>query len=593
LSPRRLLRTSTICLVFAAGCDSCQRDRPAVPFSASPHASASASVPVVTATSSFTPVEASAAPSASAVYELGGHEVRARSGRVFRAGLTFDADGDEVEDLLALTEATDGRKAELAFFRGGDQAVGETKLVALPKELDLDRCARSARLARIAPTVAVLEIEARCEKEQKEQWLAVVRLDAARSKTSPRPPELRLELRARAPLVLALGTDDKDKDGHVDLIASAKLREGPADLTAPMVFLDRPAGFALDPSEPESGFKALAKKLVALAATADVRDRATAAMSLARAVCSDLGEATLETSSGSAKCGESGLLADALLASGLSHARAGDTGRAALVWEALASIPNGTGRRTSLEAALDKLARPVDAVITRRVAARPSTKKGVLAPFAWTADDELTVAGDGGVVEVDAAAGSESPSDAIAWPRTVAWRTGDTSIEILGAARSCDPLERRALASAREAKTSAPLPSALDLLPRGAGKTACKPAPLPLTALAVDGDGATVAVGPEVFRLAFGDRGLTATPVSSALGGTALSPPGAARSADGKTAVLTLAEGLLVTTGAGFERWRGPELTQLGPCAPNPKATRVACLTGGAGQESVVIVGKK
>lgn len=592
LSSRPLPRTALLALLFATGCDSCHRDRPNVPFSAVPVASGAASAPPSAApNASFTPVEAKAEASARAVFDLGGQEVRARSGRVFRAALTFDADGDEVEDLVALTEANDGRKAELVFFRGGDQAVGETKLVALLKDLDLERCARTTRLALIAPTIAMLEVEARCDKDRKEQWIAVVRLDAARSKTSPRPPELRLEIRAETPVSMSLGSADKDQDGHEDLVATAKLREGPADVAAALVFLDRPAGFALDPSEPEAAFKALGKQLTTQAASADVSDRANGAMTLARAICEDLGEATLKTSSGSAKCAESGLVADALLATGLSYVRAGDAGRAALSWEALASVANAGARRAALESALDKLAKPVDAIVTRRVAARPSTKKGVLAPFAWTGENELTVATETAAVKVDAAAGTESTSDALAWPRGVAWRTGDTSIEVLGAARSCDPLERRVLATARESKTSTPIPSALDLLPRGSGKAACKPASLPLAALSVDGDGATVAVGPEVYRLGFGDHGLTAVAATSALGGTALSPPGAARTADGKAAALTLAEGLLLWTSGGFERWRGPELARLGPCAPNPTATRVACLT--TAQDSVVIVARK
>ncbi len=588
---RTLLPAAPALLLGLTACDSCGRDKPHVPFTTSSSASAGPSETAAPEPApSFAIVEADAPPNPSAVFSVGGREVRARSGRVFRAALTFDADGDDVSDLIALTEATDGRKAELAYFPGGDRAAAETTLASLPKELDLDRCARRTRLARIAPTIAVLEVDARCAKDREETWLAVVRLDAARSKSSPRPPELRLEIRTGEAMKLALASDDKDHDGHADLVATAGLRSGPEDLGVALVFLDRPAGFALDPSEPEQSFKTLAKKLVADAAKADVSERAVAMVTLARAVCDDLGEATLKTSSGPAKCGESTIVADALLATGLSHARAGDVGRAAMAWEALGAV-GAAARRSALEAALDKVAKPAEATVVRRVAARPTTKKGVLAPFAWTSDDELMVESDSSVVKVDVGAGTEGAADALAWPRGVAWRNGDTSIDVLGASRTCDPVERRVHATAREAKTSAVLPSVLDIIPRGTGKSACKPGSLPLAALSTSGDGATIAVGAEVFRLTFDDRGLSATPVTSALGGTALSPPGAARSADGKVLALSLEEGLLVSTASGVERWRGAELAGLGPCVPNAAASRVACLT--SNQDSVVIVAKK
>jgi hypothetical protein len=129
----------------------------------------------------------------------------------------------------------------------------------------------------------------------------------------------------------------------------------------------------------------------------------------------------------------------------------------------------------------------------------------------------------------------------------------------------------------------------LDLLPRGTGKASCKPGPLALTALAVDGAGATVTVGTEVYRLTFGEGGLTATAVALPLDIVALSPPGSARSADGKAYVLALTEGLLVAKGDAAQRWKGPDTKGLGMCAISPDGARVACLSNG----TVVILGKK
>ncbi len=580
-------------LVLAlASCDGCGNDRPTVPTwgSASVGASArpTASAPLDSG-SAFAPVDATAAPAASAVFELGGKEVRARSGRVFKSALTFDADGDGADDLVALTEQTDGRKLEVALFRGGD-AGGEINLVGCPKDLDLDRCSRQARLSRIEASLVVLDVEAKCGEGRTEQWVAVVRLDAARSKATPRPPELRLELRAAPNLQLSLAVTDKDSDGHPDLIATAKLRGAGAggDPSATLVLSDRPAGFALDPAEPQASLEAEAKKLAARAKTTDVREQAARLIALARAVCADFGDPMLKTSAGTPRCGDGELAADAIVASGLSLVRSGDLGRAATLLDALAALPKAGARKTTLEAALDAAAKPVDAGVARRVSARPTAKKGVLAPFAWTTATELQLITDSGVVAVDVASGEEAASDAIAWPRGVAWRSGDASIEVIEASTSCDPPERRLYVTARQTKAHAVLPSALDMVPRRADK-GCKSASLPLSAITVGSDGATAAVGAELYRLTFGEKGIVATPAASALGGSALSPPGASRSADGKAVALPLADALLVVTAAGAERWRGADLKGLGPCAPSPDGARVACVSGG----QVVVVSKK
>ncbi|NUO51023.1 MAG: hypothetical protein HOV80_19380 [Polyangiaceae bacterium] len=588
-----LLRISLLATALT-GCDGCRDDHPSVPFSVSASAPASASAaPTPSAeTSAFAPVEAQPAASGGAVFELSGRPVRARAGRVFKSALSFDADGDQIEDLVALTEASDGRKAEVAFFRGSEQAASESVLVGLPSDLDVHRCSKKSRLAQIAPTLVSLEIEATCDKGQKEQWIAVFRLDAARSKAAPRAPELRLDVRAKAPLAIRITSDDRDHDGHADLLVYGKLGEGANAVEAPIALLDRPAGYALDPSEPEATLGKLGEKLAAQAKTADVREQAIQLASLARAICDDLGEATLKSSSGGAKCGETKFLADAFYATGLSYARTGDLGRAAAALEGLAllELKADRGRRAGLEAALDAKAKPVEAVVLRRVAARPSSKPGILAPFAWTDADHLLVAGDTSVTKVDVNVGNESvEADAIAWPRTVGWRAPDSSIEVLGAAKVCDPPERRVLATARSAKTQVKVPSVLDLLPRGTGKASCKPGSLALTALAVDGAGATVTVGTEVYRLTFGEGGLTATAVALPLDVVALSPPGSARSADGKAYVLALTEGLLVTNGDTAARWKGPDTKGLGMCAISPDGARVACLSN----NTVVILGKK
>ncbi len=390
----------------------------------------------------FTPVEAQPAASGGAVFELGGKPVRARSGRVFSSGLAFDADGDETEDLVALTESSDGRKAEVAFFRGSEQAASETVLVGLPSDLDVHRCSKKMRLARVAPTIVLVEVLADCDKGQKEQWLAVLRLDAGRSKTSPRAPELRLDLRARAPLALRIAAEDRDHDGHADLVVHAKLTDGAPDMEVPLVFFDRPAGYALDPAEPEAALNKLGQKVAAKAKTADGIADALALANLGGAVCEDLGEAVLKTSSGGAKCGEPKFLADALYATGVTHARAGNLGRAAAALDGIAmlGLKSDGGRRAALETALDAKAKPVDATVVRRVGARPSTKPGILAPFAWTSADHLLVAGDSAVTKVDVNTGEENvDADAIAWPRGVGWRAPDSAIELLGASRSCDP----------------------------------------------------------------------------------------------------------------------------------------------------------
>jgi hypothetical protein len=533
---------------------------------------------------SFAPVEALAVTGDGRSYDLGGQIVKPRANRVLKRALELDADGDDRADLVAWTEASDGRKGELSFFHGGE-AAAEYALAALPKDLDIDRCSLETRLVRVAPAVVALAVDATCTApDLPEQWIAAVRLDAARTKSSPRPPELRLEVRARAPLQVSITGADRDRDGHDDLELAARLREAPQP-HASLFLLDRPAGYAIDPAEPEASLLKAAESLATRSKSGDVRAEAARLLDLSAAVCEGFGSGALKTSSGAARCGDARFVADAVFASGASCAAASDLGCALAASEVLAGLKNDGGRRAALDALIDPKLPRVGAVV-RPVSARPAAARAVLSPLAFDGAGKLLVDTAAGVVEVDPESGEEKGSEAISWPRTVAWQSGDTTVDILGAATSCDPGERRVLARARQAKTHAVLPSALARVPSALLRTPCKPETPPLTALVVDGSGVTVAVGPEVFRLAFTDQGLVAAPAAALSAGQAFSPPGSARAADGSAAVLTLADGLWVQRPSGAQRWVGPDTKGLFGCVPRAGGDRVACLSA---QGAVVV----
>ncbi|HTJ85591.1 MAG TPA: hypothetical protein VL400_27930 [Polyangiaceae bacterium] len=581
-----------VAVAVACAASACGDDKPTVPFSMSAaetsgeHSGTPSSVTPTASGSAFSPMQGKPPDGDGSKLALGSATATPRAGRVFRQVLVGDADDDGAPDLVAWTETTAGGAGELVYFHGGEGGTAETVLAKLPKDLDLGRCSHEAGIARLSSTVFVVRVTAECgdgADATKESWLGFARSggDAAHA------PEVRLELRARGSLVVEASSADRDGDGQGDLGLVVK---GDGKLEAPLVLYDRPSGFAWDPTEPEATLTRSAATLVARATKkdADVAADAERFLAFAGALCADLGDAAITTTAGPVRCGDGKFVSEAVYAVGLGALGAGDAQAAALALDMLARLPTGSARHKDLETKLGAKTKSVAAAVVRKPAAKPAQKIEPLAPLAWGEAGELLVVTDDGVVKVDPA-GGETKSDAIAWPRGMAWRSGDATVDIVRAEKRCDPPRRVVVATAKGSTVTAPLHSIAALLPSEARKGSCKPQPLPLAPLAVDSTGATIAVGGEVYRLTYGDAGLGAVRAAPPGPDAPPSLPGSARSADGKASVLALGDGLLVLADGTAERWTGPDLSGLSGCVVKSSADRVACVT----KSGVVIIAPK
>jgi hypothetical protein len=559
---------------------------------ATPTESASGAL-AATSASAFSLEKGAAPPGDGRSFPIGDAVAHPRGGRVFKSGLVLDADADGALDLVAWTETKEGGAGELSYFHGTDGGAAETSIAKLPKDLDLGRCSHEPTLARVSPTLVMLKVTAECGErshETKETWLAFTRVTGG-------APEVRLEARAKSPLSLDARPPRAGAETHdVELVA----RLDGTKLEAPLYLHDKPAGFAWDPTEPETSLVRAGATLVARASKKDaaVPHDAEQFLAFAGALCTDLGDSALTINAGPVQCGDGRFVADAIHAVGLSALAANDPQGAANALDMLSRVPASDARRKELEAKLGASAKSVPATIVQKLATAVTRTPAPLSPLAWTESGRLMVETDAGVVEVDASTGAETKSEAIAWPRGIAWRSGDATVEILGAERRCEPPGRVVVATAKGSTITTTLPSITALLPSEARRTSCKAGPLPLAPLTVDPQGAFVAVGGEVFRVGYADSGLTAARAAAPGADAPPSLPGSARSADGKAAVLMLGDALLVLKGGAIERWTGPDVGGLSGCVVKSSGDRVACLAARAahaatGKAAVVIVAPK
>lgn len=574
----------------SAGCHGCKDEKPYVPFTVGSGSSGSASpsaAPVdsaETASSGFAVVNGVAPSGDPRKFELGSATVSPRAGRVFKRGLVFEADGDQADDLFAWTEAGDGSKGELVYFHGGAKDATEAVLTKMPKELDIGQCSHETSLQRIGNNVITVSLSLECgDGKEKEQWTAVARVDPARDPAALKAPEVRLEARAKDPLALGMSTDDRDHDKMEDLVVSIALA-GQKDkdrVEASLVLWDRPAGYAWDPGEPEASLGKLGQSLLnrAVAKKPDAVARAEAALSLVRALCTDVGGARFSSSAGAPKCQESRVFGDAVHAIAIAANNGGDLPRAVAASEMVAGLKFDHGRLPQIDALYSKKVKKVDASIARRSQTKASKSgNGILSPLAFDDAGGLLVAADDAVMRLDLATGEETKTEGAPWSRTVSWSSGDATIELAGASRPCPGGGAKESVGTRGTFADIELPVIDGLLPSAVKKDKCDRGRVEIAPIAIENDGAVLAVAGEVFRAKFGDQGVYFERAGVPGPGQGTSPTGAARSPDGKSTVIALPTSLLVLTQGGAERWRGSDVKGLSRCVVSSNHDRVACV---------------
>ncbi|WP_438026288.1 hypothetical protein [Sorangium sp. So ce233] len=638
----KLLR-ALLPLLAATGCDGCPSSKPYTPYtlgSATPAVSppplsgaapgaadagpeAGAGEQDAAAPPRFAVVPSVPAPAGGKQWPLeGGAVVAAPTGRTFEAGLLLDADGDGARDLVAWARSPDGLRGELLFAPAARPQALRT-LAALPGDLAAQGCAPRVGLSQIGPSALTFDFTPQCGDQQRAasagatRWIAVLRLPGAGA-----PPELALELRLRTPppeeaLSASLEVVDRDADGRDDLVVSVGLagalrpfsaphpspapKGAAAELRAPLVFLDRPAGLSRDAAQPGETLRGLAASLLR-----DARGKSTAPSVAAAAqrlrrlhavLCADAaggsgasagrdaaraGEALVWTGVGPVRCGEPGL------AAAIDHAEAVAASTRGAPLAAVAALDRGGAEPRAKEDArlLAKLAPPATAAAVYRSAAAPQPAgPGAFGPLAFEASGALLVRTAQGVVRVDPAASTESAIDVPPWPAAV--HAGPA--QLVAVERRCDAPTLLALfRSSPDAvgEMEVPLPLLRAQGPRARAGAASPERcagteKLPFSPLAASESGFDIALGAALVSIDL----RAAAPTSSALSFplTTPAPQGAPRSPDGATLAVPAAGGLLVATAGGAARlWSGGDLAQARACAPANGGARVACVVGAA-----------
>lgn len=581
---RSKLAAALACLALG-GCErACKNDHPYVP------PGAEASVPDAgpeedAAAAPLSPGDAGgdavlALPPGATSLDLEGIPVSMPDREIVLA-LVDDFDGDGRRDALAVVRAPGGA-GEVVHFRGGVPS-GALVLRGPPPSLE-PSCAPAARLQRIGPRSAYVEIGAACATGSGTRALAVVRLgksvssavDALVSDPASAP---RIAIDAHAP--------DRDGDGNDDVVlevtmdaAGPPFEPGPR-LTAKLAFFDRPAGPSRDSAEPDASLRAIAAQ-VAKAKPAAVPGIVHQMRSLYRALCAEGGAPRIDKVRGGAapSCGTSRPLEDAGVALVKAYAAQGDAARAFAAAD-LASVAPAT-RTAAKVAEVDKAL----AAVAPDLEARGSRSLNVLVdpphqhpewgPLAFESSDKLLVRHGETVSRIDLASWEQEELDVPAWPSHVV--SPDGRSRWLEAYHACDGVALRA--------TFAPLAE-------GDVEDVLLPVAPRLGSRCAGGRGEAARAVP----IAWGPRGLetivSGQPLLVRLDAKAAAPlgplpeeappRGSPRSPSGRALAIATSRGVLVRTDKTTLR-RAPELApyaDLRHCTTTDDGAAVACVKKG------------
>ncbi|MFZ1864693.1 MAG: hypothetical protein WAU39_10760 [Polyangiales bacterium] len=201
------------------------------------------------------------------------------------AALEVDLDGNVPPDALVVSADPQQVRLQAAYARGLSVAARRIDSFLVP-----DHCADPTADARqLSPKLAAIRVEHTCENGKRTNvWLVTIEAQPrVRERITVLPPNER----SSAPITLKLHVEDRDADGYEDVIAD--LHVGGIDV--PLTWLNRPGGFARDPSEPEHTLSAVADRAWASlpSNTADAEKQALQVLEAFTALCREGGAARL------------------------------------------------------------------------------------------------------------------------------------------------------------------------------------------------------------------------------------------------------------------------------------------------------------
>lgn len=583
------------------GCaKSCKNDHPYVPYAVGDeagHDTDPASSPAPPPSGASGGEGVLKAPPASTTWRVEGLELVAPEGREFVLALAYDVDGDGKKDVLALARppaktAPPVTAGDILFYRASGGAKPAFAPIASAPDVRVDAaCTPVARLERVGPRSAFVELGAACTTGTTSRSLFVVRLGAS--------PSLAFDAVLTDPyaapkLTVDVDGTDRDKDGIDDIALKFTIEGGgpPFEpgprMTAKVAFFDRPAGLSRDPDEPEASLRAAAGQLAARATkpkeAASVPQAVQQLRALYRAMCVEAGAPRIGKLRGGASltCGNSKPLEDAGLAEVRAFVTQGDAIRAFAAADVAQRAPatRTPARTAELEAMLREVAPAATASNVRTLAVMVDGVTGShpsWAPIAFEPSGKLLVRHGSRVVRVDPETGEDAEAEGLpAWSSQVV--SPDGKLRWLEAYHACEGVALRA--------TFAPtgdgdmkdvlLPVAPGLGARCAG---------------VRGEAATVQ------PIAWGARGVEAVvagvpllvkPEVSKAGVLAaftdeVPPLGSPRSPNGRSLAVVTTRGVIVKSdvtrlvrASAFEPW-----ANLRHCTVDDGVLRLACIVHG------------
>jgi hypothetical protein len=562
------MRASLASLCLATiGCRGCKDEKPFVPFSMSeqrssePPPETSASPSAAVSASAYPVVLASPPTGDGRTFTSGDRSWAAPQGRVFRAAIPL---ADDDPRLLAWVERPSAASGALVVV----DAAGESKTLApIPKDLDIERCAHVATLSRVGEKVYALGLALTCGDAAK-SVLFVARVEGDEV-------AVRYEAAAESGITLRATTARRDDDANADLVVTATGAGGGLAPTAELVYLDRGAGYAADPTEPDGSLAKHGKALLsnAIARKPTVLADARATLAFATALCSDVGRGAVTSSAGSPKCKESRVFGDAVHAAALVHDKSGDLLRTVAAAEIAVQLKHEYGRVAQIEQLFSKKVTKVTALVSP-LAGR-STAPWPGAELRFGADGALSIRSGGAWTTVDPKTNAELPAAFDDTPADPAFGRDDSTVTLERIVRGCADATTAVGTLARGAHRDTQLPLVGSGVPWSLRKDTCDAAPPAATLVSFGESKATITIDGEAFDLVYGDAGVEAKPV-------AFSAP--------EPWVVPLARSLVVARAGARERWTAKEgLVGLHSCRLAPSGDLVACVRGAA----IVVVTKE
>jgi hypothetical protein len=352
-----------------------------------------------------------------------------------------------------------------------------------------------------------------------------------------------------------------------DLVVTATgTTSGGLQPSADLVYLDRGAGYAADPTEPDASLAKHGKALLsqAIARKPTVLADARATLVFATALCSDVGKGAVSSSAGSPKCKESRVFGDAVHAAALVHDKGGDLLRTVAAAEIAGQLKHEYGRVAQIEQLFAKKLTKVAAVVTPLAGRTTAPWPGVELRF--SADGALSIRAGGAWTTVDPKTNADLPAAFDDTPAEPSFGRDDSTVTLERIVRGCSDATTAVGTLARGARRDTLLPLAGSGLLWSLRKDTCDVAAPAATLVSFGDSKATITVDGEAFDLTYGDAGVVATPVT-------FSAP--------EPWVVPMARSLIVGRTGTRERWTAKEgLMGLHSCRLAPAGDLVACARG-------------